>query len=198
MRKTREGAKIALTSGLAAKNQGNCDVGSSSCQSTRSCDVTAKNDEGQREKRPEIIEKLLRKSFANELRQKNHDFSLPDATWHRFWLSRRAPRRSRALALGSWGALGRSRGAPETSQDAAKTPRNSSWNALGRHRPSGEAPAIDFRSICDAPKLLPGRLLDRFGLPRLTCLDVGCPGRSTCHRSGLLEFAWLSSKKPND
>ena len=163
MRKTREGAKIALTSGLAAKNQGNCDVGSSSCQSTRSCDVTAKNDEGQREKRPEIIEKLIRKSFANELGQKNHDSSLPDATWHRFWLSRRAPRRSRALALGSWGALGRSRGAPETSQDAAKTPRNSSWNALGRHRPSGEAPAIDFRSICDALKLLPGRLLDRFG-----------------------------------
>ena len=35
-------------------------------------------------------------------------------------------------------------------------------------------------------------------LPRLTCLDVGCPGRSTCHRSGSLEFAWLSSKKPND
>ena len=35
-------------------------------------------------------------------------------------------------------------------------------------------------------------------LSRLTCLDVGCPGRSTCHRSGLLEFAWLSSKKPND
>ena len=56
--KKREGAKIALTSGLAAKKQGNCDVGSSSCQSTRSCEVTAKDDEGQREKRPEIIEKL--------------------------------------------------------------------------------------------------------------------------------------------
>ena len=199
MRKTREGAKIALTSGLAAKNQGNCDVCSSSCQSTRSCDVTAKNDEGHREKRSEIIEKLLRKSFANELRQRNHDFSLPDATWHRFWLSRRAPRRSRALALGSWGDLGRSRGAPETSQDAAKTPRNSSWNALGRHRPSGEAPA---RSICG--RFVMPRSFSRDGfwidlaLPRLTCLDVGCPGRSPCHRSGLLEFAWLSSKKPND
>ena len=176
LRKTREGAKIALTSGLAAKNQGNCDVGSSSCQSTRSCDVTAKNDEGQREKRPEIIEKLLRKSFANELRQRNHDFSLPDATWHRFWLSRRAPRRSRALALGSWGALGRSRGAPETSQDAAKTSRNSSWNALGRHQPSGEGPGIDFvRFLMPRSFSRDGFWID-LALPHLTWLDVGCPG----------------------
>ena len=154
--------------------------------------VSAKND-------PKSSKDWSEKASQTSCAKKKYDFSLPDATWHRFWLSRRAPRRSRALALGSWGALGRSRGAPETSQDAAKTPRNSSWNALGRHRPSGEAPAIDFRLICDALKLLPGRLLDRFGSdPLITCLDVGCPGRSTCHRSGLFEVAWLPSNKPND
>ena len=58
--KTREGAKIALTSGLAAKSQGNWSVGSSSCQSTRSCDVIAKNGESHCQKRSEIIEKLIR------------------------------------------------------------------------------------------------------------------------------------------
>ena len=29
-------------------------------------------------------------------------------------------------------------------------------------------------------------------------LDQGCPGRSTCHRSGWLDLAWPSSTQPND
>ena len=106
-----------------------------------------------------------------------------------------APGRSLWAPGATLGAPGARRRRPKT---LPRRPEIAPGNALGRHRPSGEAPAIDFRSICDAPKLLPGRLLDRLGLPRLICLDVGCRGRSTCHRSGLLEFAWLSSTKPSD
>ena len=156
-----------------------------------------RNDPKVQKNDPKSSKNCSEKASRTSCAKKNHDFSAPDATWHRSWLYRRAPRRSRALALGSWGALGRSRGAPETSQDAAKTPRNSSWNALERHRSSGEAPAINFRSICDTPKLLPGRLLDRFG-PAPLNLSRCWLSWATSHRSGLLEFAWLSLKKPND
>ena len=198
MRKTREGAKIALTSGLAAKNQGNCDVGSSSCQSTRSCDVTAKNDEGQREKRPEIIEKLIRKSFANELRQKNHDFSLPTRLGIDFaWLGalQGAPGRWLWAPGAPLGAPGAPRRRPKT---LPRRPEIASGMLLGATGRPGRLPRSIFGRFVMPRSFSRDVFWIDLALPRLTCLDVGCPGRSTCHRSGLLEFAWLSSKKPND
>ena len=55
--KPRENVKIAPLRGLATKSQGNCKVGPSRCASARLRDGTAKSDENQGEKRPEILEK---------------------------------------------------------------------------------------------------------------------------------------------
>ena len=48
-------------------------------------------------KSTKIDETSLRRCFTNAQREENSMFPLPDATWRRFWSSRRAPRRSRVL-----------------------------------------------------------------------------------------------------
>ena len=122
----RGNAKIAPTSRLAAKNQGKCKVGPLHYASTRLRQGTTKSDGNHGEKRPKILEKPLRKDSASKLHERKLFFSLPDATWHRFWTPWLAPRHSRTMILESQGAPGGPPNAPGPRRGRPETlPRRS-------------------------------------------------------------------------
>ena len=103
-------------------------------------------------------------------------FPLPLVRRHRFFRSRwwidvdfnclgalpGAPGPPKSIFCFHKDIFGDSPGAPGTARVASKAPPSHSRHALGRHWASREDPGIDFDSILDAPKALPGSILDRF------------------------------------
>ena len=85
----------------------------------------------QRRKSTKIDGTSLRRCFANAPREKNSVCSLPGATWHRCWSPRRAPSRSWALVLASWGVFGDALGAPGRAGDTLKRSRDDPGTSLG-------------------------------------------------------------------
>ena len=110
-----------------------------------------------RRRSTKIDKKSLRQCFVSESRETNMFFSLPDATWRRFWTPRRAPGRRRVSFLASRGHSATSR-------------------ALPGH--AGDAP----RCLRDAPEMLPALSVAPWGVPGGSwdrfLLDCGCPGTS--------------------
>ena len=111
-------------------------------------------------KSTKIVEKSLRRRFANEPREENSIFSLPDATWRRFWSPRRAPGRSWAHFLASPGALGDPPGAPGARRGRPKTLLRRSQDASGT-----------LLGATGHPERVPGPILTRFWVPRDLCRD---------------------------
>ena len=105
--------------------------------------------------RLKIVEKSLRRRCANEPRETKSIFSLPDATWRRFWSPRGASGRFRAPFLASRGALGKSPDAPRARRGRPKTLPRRSRDAIGM-----------LLVAMGRPERLPGPVLSRFGVPR--------------------------------
>ena len=114
------------------------------------------------QKHAKIEEKSRRCSFAHETGEDNMIFSLPGATWRRFWLPRRAPECFWALFLAPRDVFADTRDAPGARRGRPKTLLRRSWNALGCHGVSSEGSGVNFDSIFGALEPLPRSSLDRF------------------------------------
>ena len=86
-------------------------------------------------------------------------FSLPGATWCRFWLPGRAPESSWALFLAPPDVFADPRDAPGARRGRPKTLLRRSWNALGCHGVSSEGSGVNFDSIFGALEPLPRSIL---------------------------------------
>ena len=120
------------------------------------------------QKLTKIVEKSVRRRFANEPSEKNSIFSLADATRRRFWSPRPSPERSRAPLWASRAALGDSPGAPGARRGRSRDAPRRLRDVPERHWASRVGPGTDFRSILGAPGPLPGPILDRFSC-RFSC-----------------------------
>ena len=103
----------------------------------------------------EIEKKSNENQSASEPCQDNSIFLFPDATWHRFWSPRRAPRRSRAPFLAFRGALGDSPGTPGGRRGRSGMLSRRSGDAFGT-----------LLHATESPEKVPGAILTRFWVPR--------------------------------
>ena len=110
------------------------------------------------QKLTKIVEKSVRRRFANEPSEKNSIFSLADATRRRFWSPRPSPERSRAPLWASRAVLGDSPGAPGARRGRSRDAPRRLWDVPERHWASRVGPGTDFKSTLGAP----GMLRDRF------------------------------------
>ena len=120
-------------------------------------------------KSTKIDETSLRHCVATRSRDQNSIFSLPGATWRRFWRLRSIPGRSRALLLASRAALGDPPGDPGACRERLETLPRRSRDAfrmlLGTAgRPERVAGSIlsRFWVLRGSSGQLPGPIWDRF------------------------------------
>ena len=147
--------------------------------------------------------KSFRRWCANEPRGKELDSIAPGRDFASILVTSACIRALLGARSGvpgrSWGPSEVFRRAPGTPPDALETLLERCWATQCVPRGwrdrfcvefgcPGATSDIDFGSISY-------RSSDRF---RERAGQRGCPGRSTCHRSGLLDLAWLSSMQLND